>query len=130
VTSLAGARQVIAEVIGVWNGAPADRLPELLAATYRGHMLGVPNGERDGAGYPDVIRGFRAANPGVDFGIVEQFIAGDRCVSRLEAHRAGTAAGSSSVSHGINIARFDSDGRLAEEWAVWSPWADSTIPRS
>ncbi len=89
-------------------------------------MLGVPGAERDGAGYAEAINRFRAANPGVVFDIVEQFDARDRCVSRLEARRPGVATGASFVSQGINIARFDEHGRLSEEWAIWSPWLEST----
>ena len=65
------ARQNIAAVIDVWNGAPADRLAQLLASNYRGHTLGVSNGERDRAGYATAIARYRAANPGVEFHIVE-----------------------------------------------------------
>ncbi len=119
-------RQTLAAVLGIWNGAKADRLERLLAPGYRGHMLGVPGAERDGAGYAEAIHRFRAANPGVVFDIVEQFDARDRCVSRLEARRPGVATGASFVSQGINIARFDEHGRLSEEWAIWSPWLEST----
>ena len=81
-------RQTVAAVIRVWNGAKTDRLERLLAPSYRGHVLGVPGGERDGAGYAEAIHRFRVANPGVVFQIVEQFETGDRCVSRLEARGA------------------------------------------
>ena len=117
-------RQTVAAVIDVWNGGSAHGLGRLLAPGYRGHMLGVPVGERDAAGYADAIDRFRTANPGVAFRIVEQFAAGDRSVSRLEARRPGSDSGADSVSEGINIARFDEEGRLAEEWAIWSPWLD------
>ena len=119
-------RQTVAAVIRVWNGAKTDRLERLLAPSYRGHVLGVPGGERDGAGYAEAIHRFRVANPGVVFQIVEQFETGDRCVSRLEARRPGVETGSAFVSQGINIARFDEHGRLAQEWAIWSPWLEST----
>lgn len=120
----ASARTTLAAVLDIWNGAPADRLAPLLTGTYRGHMLGAPNGERDGAAYPASIERFRAANPGVVFTVVEQFDTDDRLVTRLEAHRSGVTPGTISRSHGINISRFDSTGRLAEEWAIWSAWQD------
>ena len=123
------ARQTISAIVDVWNGAPTDRLGPLLASTYRGHTLGAPNGERDRAGYAMAIEGYRKKNPSVAFGIVEQFHSGDRCVTRLEARRSGDATRPSSTSHGINISRFDEDGRLSEEWAIWSPWLDDEAPR-
>jgi hypothetical protein len=120
-------RETIAAVLDVWNGGAAERLDELLAPGYCGHMLGVPGGERDAAAYPGSIGRFRAGFPGVEFGVLEQIVTGDRCVSRLEAHRPGASPGASFVSLGINIARFDPDGRLAEEWAIWSPWVDGAL---
>lgn len=118
-------RDTVAAVIDIWNGAPADGLGQLLAPGYRGHMLGVQGGERDAETYADAIARFRTAIAGVTFRVVEQIDAGDRCVSRLEATRAATATSAGSSSHGINISRFDDDGRLAEEWAVWSAWQDA-----
>ena len=117
-------RRVVGAVIDVWNGATADALDELLAPGYRGHMLGVRGGDRVAAEYPETIRRFRAANPGVEFRIVEQLDTGDRCVTRLEARRPGAGAAGPSVSQGINISRFDDEGRLEEEWAIWSPWLE------
>lgn len=119
-------RSTMAAVLEIWNGAATDGLPALLAPTYRGHMLGVPGGERDGAAYPGSIARYREAFPDVAFRVVEQFDAGDQLVTRLEARRAGGATGGPSVSHGMNISRFDAAARLEEEWAIWSGWQDST----
>jgi hypothetical protein len=122
-------RSTVAAVLEVWNGAPADGLEELLAPGYRGHMLGRADAERDAAGYAPAIAGFRAAHPGVAFRVIELFDAADRCVSRLEATRPATDSSASAVSQGINISRFDVEGRLAEEWAIWSPWMASDSER-
>jgi len=121
-------RQTFDAVIGMWNGSATDDLAALLTPDYRGHMLGVTGGERDGAGYVAAIGRFRAAFPGVSFRVVERFNAGDRVVTRLEARRPGADSPASFESHGINIARFDEQGRLAEEWAIWSPWLDVPEP--
>jgi hypothetical protein len=118
-------RRTIASVIEIWNGATADGLDRLLAPGYRGHMLGTAAGDRVAAGYADAVARFRIANPGVAFRAIEQFDAGDRCVTRLEATRPANGSNRPSVSHGINISRFDRNGRLAEEWAIWSPWLDA-----
>ena len=118
------ASETVAAVIGMWNGAAKDRLDDLLASGYRGHMFGVPGGERDAAGYAHAIDRFRAANPGVEIRIVEQFGAGDRTVSRLEARRPNPDSGTTATSQGMNISRFDGEGRLAEEWAIWTPWLE------
>ena len=115
-------RTPMAAVLDIWNGAPAEGLEALLSDGYRGHMLGMANGDRDSTAYPASIARYRAAFPGVTFGVVEQLEADGRLVTRLEARRAGTDAGPASVSQGINISRFDAVGRLAEEWAIWSPW--------
>lgn len=117
-------RSIVSAVIDIWNGASTDELEPLLASGYRGHVLGARGGDRDAAGYAAAINRFRSANPGVAFRVIEQFDAGDRCVSRLEASRPGAGPGERMVSHGINISRFDDEGRLAEEWALWSAWLD------
>ena len=115
-------RSTMLAVLDMWNGSTTNGLSELLAPAYRGHMLGVPSGERDAAAYPGSIARYRAAFPDVEFHVVEQFDAGDRLFTRLEAHRAATSDGPTSISHGMNIARFDRDARLVEEWAIWSTW--------
>jgi hypothetical protein len=117
-----GHRNTAAAVIDIWNGSTTPGLELFLAPGYRGHVLGAPSGERDAASYAEAISRFRAANPGVVFRVVEQFDAGDRLVSRLEASRPATHQDAASASEGINISRFDDDGRLAEEWAIWSAW--------
>ena len=38
-------------VIDVWDGAPVDRLRDVLASDYRGHMLHLKDGYRDAAAY-------------------------------------------------------------------------------
>jgi hypothetical protein len=126
----ADVRSTVAAVIEIWNGATADGLEGLLAPGYRGHMLGVGADDRLAAGYADAIARFRTANPGVAFRVIDQFAAADRCVTRLEATRPGTGSNASSVSQGINISRFDDEGRLAEEWAIWSPWLDAASSSS
>lgn len=118
-------RTTMAAVLEMWNGAPTAGLAALLAPAYRGHVLGIANGERDGAAYPGSIARYREAFPDVVFNVVEQFDAEDRLVTRLEARQRGRAGGPSSVNHGMNVARFDAGGRLIEEWAVWSGWQDS-----
>lgn len=114
----------VAAVIDVWNGASIDRLHELLAPDYRGHMLHVSDGERDAPAYLVAIQQYRAANPGTTFRIVEQLAAGVRLVTRLEARRVDELSRAATVSRGINVSRFDAQGRLAEEWAIWSAWLD------
>ena len=111
-------------VIEVWNGAPVERLRDVLAPDYRGHMLHLKDGERDADAYPGLIQQYRAGNPGAEFRVVEQLASGDRLVSRLEARRFDGSSGAASVARGINISRFDTQGRLAEEWAIWSSWMD------
>lgn len=116
----------VAAIIDVWNGAPVDRLDGLLAPDYRGHMLHVRDGERDAPAYSVVIQQYRAANPGTTFRIVEQLAAGARLVTRLEARRVDEVSRAASVSRGINVSRFDAQGRLAEEWAIWSTWLEES----
>ena len=112
-------------VLEMWNGATTDDLPTLLAPTYRGHMLGAPDGERDAAAYPATVAA-TFSRPFYKHDLVEQFDAGDRLVTRLRARRAKTGDGPALISHGMNIARFYADARLAEEWAIWSAWQEST----
>src|SRR5829696_3036936 len=110
------ARSTVAAVIEMWNGATTDGLEELLVPDYHGHILGVRAGDRVAADYARAIARFRTANPGVAFRVIDQFDAGDRWVTRLEATRPATRGNACSVSEGINISRFDDEGRLAEEW--------------
>ena len=70
----------MAAVLEMWNRATTADLAELLAPDYRGHVLGVPTGERDAAAYPATIARYRGAFPDVDFQVVEQLDAGDRLV--------------------------------------------------
>jgi hypothetical protein len=120
----------VAAVIDVWNGAPVDRLQAMLAPDYRGHMLHLRDGKRDADSYPGLIQGYRAANPGAVFHILDQLAEGARLVTRLEARRGDGPPGAGSIARGINISRFDVDGRLAEEWAAWSTWLDESPPGS
>jgi hypothetical protein len=115
-------RRTMAAVLEIWNGADAGRLPELLAPGYRGHMLAAVDGDRDGAAYPEAIARYRAAAPDIAFVVVDQFDAGERLVTRLEARRPGSGGGGPSIAHGMNVSRFASDARLEEEWAIWSPF--------
>jgi hypothetical protein len=123
-------RSTVAAVIEIWNGATADGLDGLLAPGYRGHILGARAGDRVAADYADAIARFRTANPGVAFRVIDQFDAADRCVTRLEATRPAAGSNAASVSQGINISRFDDEGRLAEEWAIWSAWLDTGSERA
>ena len=113
-----------AALLDIWNGAPVEGLRDLLAPGYRGYMLHSLDGERDAAEYPGVIERYRAANPGTVFRVVDRLVAGDRVVSRLEAHRPDPAPGAVLTARGINISRLENDGRLAEEWAIWSSWLE------
>jgi SnoaL-like domain len=117
-------RATITAILEIWNGAPVTGLAGLLAQGYRGHVLNVASGDRDSSAYPDQIARYRTTFPGVRFGIVEQIDAGDRIVTRLAATRIDPGDGRTLSANGINISRFEPDGLLAEEWAIWSPWFD------
>jgi predicted SnoaL-like aldol condensation-catalyzing enzyme len=118
-------RDVFERLLEIWNGASTGSLASLLSDDYRGHMLHLPDGERDAAGYAAWISDYRDLNPNATFELVEQFFTVDRVVSRLRATRDSPVSGLQN-SHGINIARLDGDGRIAEEWAIWSAWATQT----
>jgi hypothetical protein len=114
-------RNVAQRLLEIWNGASPTLLASLLSDDYRGHMLHLADGERDAAGYAAWIADFRERNSDVKFELVEQFFTADRIVSRLRATRDSGASGMQK-SNGVNIARLDANGRLAEEWAIWSAW--------
>ena len=111
-------------VIDIWNGAPVERLSEVLAPDYRGHMLHLEDGERDANAYAGLVERFRTANPGTIFRVVAHIPGDAGLVSRLEARRVDGSSGTTLIARGINISRFDGEGRLAEEWAIWSNWMD------
>jgi hypothetical protein len=103
-------------LIDIWsNGDPADILT-LITLDYVGHMLHLEHGQRSAAEYPGWIQSFREAYPNTRFLIHDQSATGDRLWTRLQATREDGA-----VSNGMNISRF-ADGRIAEEWAIWSGW--------
>lgn len=112
-------------LLDVWNGAAVDALPSIVSESYRGHMLHLAEGERDGASYPALIRDYRDRNPTAHFELVERLVAGDRVVSRIRATRHEPNSGPE-MANGINICRVDPDGRIAEEWAIWSAWMATT----
>lgn len=123
--SLAPRQGTFAKLLDIWNGASIDGMTGLLASGYRGHMLHMVAGERDAAAYPAWITRYREANPGATFVIAEQFVADDRLVTRLIATRSDPVSARPLVANGLNLSRYESDGRLAEEWAIWSPWLDA-----
>jgi len=116
--------EALASLLDVWNGAPTAAIPSLVSPDYRGHMLHLAEGERDAAAYPGWIRAYRDANPSARFELVERFVAGARVVSRIRATRTSPDLGLQ-LANGINISRLASDGRIAEEWAIWTAWIDA-----
>jgi hypothetical protein len=115
-THLAQRSALFDALLFAWNDGDPERVHDLITADYRGHMLHLAQGERSGADYPEWIRNYRLANPGALFGVVDQSSSGDKLWTRLIARLPN-----GDVAHGVNISRFDGD-RIAEEWAVWSPW--------
>jgi hypothetical protein len=103
----------------VWNGGDPESVRDLITTDYRGHMLHLSTGERSAQQYPQWIRDYRSARPGVRFEVMDQATSGDRLWTRLEA----TTRDNTSSSHGMNISRFDGE-LIAEEWAVWSDWQE------
>lgn len=109
----------VGRVAEVWQTGEVDRLADLLTADYVGHMLGA--GERHGAAeYAETIRRVRAAGPLPVFENLDQFADGDKVCTRVRSTRTAED-GTVEVAYGINISRYD-DGRLAEEWAIWTPF--------
>jgi len=108
--------EVFRRLLDTWNDGDPQAVLDLVTDDYRGHMLYMAAGERTAAQYPDWIRAYRSANPGVVFAVVEQTSAEDRLWTRVSARRPD-----GSVAHGVNISRFVGP-LIAEEWAVWSGW--------
>jgi len=114
---LAARAAVFDRLLGIWNGGDPDTVHELITHDYLGHMLHLESGERTGFEYPGWIHAYREANPATRFRVVDQGATGDRLWTRLVATRAAGGA-----ANGMNVSRFVGD-RIAEEWAVWSPWS-------
>jgi hypothetical protein len=94
----------------VWVRGDFSHVRELLSDDYAGH-----SGLRD-RNLEQLLRDielYRAHHPGMHLDVLDQFECGDRLVSRLRAYSVGK------VATGINVSRFV-DGRIAEEWAVWT----------
>jgi hypothetical protein len=104
-----------AELLDAWRGEEV-KIARLITTDYVGHMLHLSIGDRTGPMYTGWIEEFRLKNPGTEFSVLDQSLAGDRLWTRLEARRADGA-----VANGMNVSRFVGD-RIAEEWAIWSAW--------
>jgi len=107
---------VFGQLLNAWDGDGDIDLGALITDDYVGHMLHLKSGERTALMYPAWIAKFREANPGTTFEVLEQHSAGTSLWSRLVATR-----GDGATSRGMNHSRFV-DGRIAEEWALWSEW--------
>ncbi len=94
----------------VWVRGDFSKVEELLTQDYVGHS-GLKDRSREEL-LTDVDF-YRAHHPNMHLDVLEQFEAGEKVVSRLRVYSAGK------VAHGINISRVV-DGRIAEEWAVWT----------
>jgi steroid delta-isomerase-like uncharacterized protein len=84
-------------------------------------------GDQDLDGVKQSISAYRNAFPDLSFRIDEMFEAGDKVVMRWTAQGtfenefmglAPTHEGGEPV-HGINIDRFDDDGKIVETWGQW-----------
>ena len=115
-TILAQRSAVFEQLLQAWNGGDPELVHELITVDYRGHMLHLTQGDRSASDYADWIRTYRLANPGGRFGVVDQSSSGDKLWTRLRARLPN-----GQVAHGFNISRFEGE-RIAEEWALWSPW--------
>jgi predicted SnoaL-like aldol condensation-catalyzing enzyme len=94
----------------IWVRGDFSNVDELLADDYIGHS-GLKDRNRDEL-LVDVEL-YRAHHPNMHLDVLEQFEVGEKVVSRLRVYSAGK------VAAGMNISRVV-DGRIAEEWAVWT----------
>jgi len=94
----------------VWVKRDFSQLEELLTDDFVGHS-GLRDRGREQLKLD--IELYHAHHPSFHFDVLDQFECGDRLVTRLRAYSVGKLA------TGINISRFV-DGRIAEEWAVWT----------
>ena len=101
--------------VEIWNDGAVDRLHDLLAPGYAGHMRGSVSEDRDADALGRSIAEFRRRFPEVRFTVTEQIVAGDRVATRLSA-----VVDDEELAVGMNFSRWQ-DGRLDEEWALWEP---------
>jgi predicted SnoaL-like aldol condensation-catalyzing enzyme len=113
------AEEAFAALLRAWNGGDPEAVRNLVTDDYVGHMLHVAGGERGRDEYPGWIERWRALNPDAHFAIEQQIESGDWVASRLRAVR--EERGVAQVAFGMNFSRC-ADGRIAEEWAIWSEW--------
>jgi steroid delta-isomerase-like uncharacterized protein len=108
-----------------WSQGQLAVIDEVVAPAYLYHepALGEISGRE---GLKQTIMAYRAAYPDLNFTIEELIAEGDLVAMRWTA--AGThqgelmgipATGLATTSVGINIARFDTEGRIVEEWSGW-----------
>lgn len=108
-----------------WSQGQLAVVDEVVAPGYVYHepVLGdIPGLE----GLKQTIMSYRTAYPDMQFTIDEMIAEGDLVAMRWSA--AGTqqgelmgipATGLATTSVGINMARFDADGKIVEEWSSW-----------
>ncbi len=108
-----------------WSGGQFGVIDEVMASNFVYHepVLGdVPGPE----GFKQTILGYRMAYPDLQFTSEEMIAEGDLVAMRWTAR--GTqqgelmgvpATGLATTTVGINIARFDADGKMVEQWSSW-----------
>jgi hypothetical protein len=110
--------------IRMWEEGDLAPFDELIARDYAGH---VASGTRDRDGLRERIREFHALFPDVDIAVEDQFVQGERVVTRMRASGTNSRTGARAELIGINISRVV-NGKLLEEWATWEPAAPRPGP--
>jgi len=102
----------------MWETGDVLRFDDLIADNYVGH---VSSGKRERSGLLARIAAFHKLYPDIHFYIEDQFVKGDKVVTRMRAV-GSSSTGAKTELMGINISRIVKN-RLVEEWATWEPVA-------
>jgi steroid delta-isomerase-like uncharacterized protein len=109
----------------VYNKGNADYLDELTAPGFVSHDTGNPTHDREGV--KQIVKAIRAAFPDVHFEAEDVLAEDDRAAARFTMR--GTqrgdfmgipASNKAVVVTGIDIVRFNGDGKATEHWHEWS----------
>jgi steroid delta-isomerase-like uncharacterized protein len=109
----------------LWNGRKLDLADELFTADHTYHDPSIPWAGPGPEGMKQVVSTYHHAFPDARMNIDDQFVAGDRIVTRWTAHGTHTAdlqgippTGKKVNVQGIWIHRV-AGGKIVESWDVW-----------
>jgi len=113
------AELLVKRYFDAWESCDPDRVCELLADDYRGHVHTLAGTEeRDADALVEVLESHCDAFEWTEFEVADVLRDGDRVAARVAMRAGHRETGGEAEMDGIVILRAKA-GRIAEEWASW-----------